>query len=36
MDLAKPVWAENADLAQAALEHPFVQVHWLLGKSVQK
>jgi thiaminase/transcriptional activator TenA len=25
MDLAKPVWAENADLAQAALEHPFVQ-----------
>ncbi len=25
MDLAKTVWAENADLAQAALEHPFVQ-----------
>jgi thiaminase (transcriptional activator TenA) len=25
MDLAKTLWAENADLAQAALEHPFVQ-----------
>ncbi len=25
MSLAKALWQENADLAQAALEHPFVQ-----------